>query len=504
MVETYQEVLNQVRLCPEFDICQAVVAGGISEAREQLAKEIPFHLVVLDVKLPSTVGGSSEATTESGLDLLPQLSNRDSYPIPGLLILTGNQRYLIRSLFLNEQLSKTFYYSLIREKGTDKDIETYFREAIFAVQQYIDFGIHINADEDRTWPILSPRELDLIRRAGLTDHSFAGVDLRWSHAELKNLGDFDDWTKVLMGHYWLKGSSAETRSFFFKLESVLLSSNSVSSAKQLENVLRHVQIKNILHSSKRSLTVTASASLSDGRPVSISEFLRQPNIIVRQSLSQIANDISDQLAEIGDLSDLPKYQADLLWDYHNLQSYDDYYVKLRGDSRFMPSAFVERLKSVNDYSWRKWKSLQHGDLHLGNIVIDTKGEKARALLIDSGAMGPGPAGKDLAYFEIALVLHLTSSSSSIFELSKQMYGGPASDAEGDDLAKNVLELLGLIRDHALKVTDEKTYKVLLLDQAMIQFGSLCYGSFGNKVRQPLDALNLYTMIAAWVEGVFID
>ena len=70
-------------------------------------------------------------------------------------------------------------------------------------------------------------------------------------------------------------------------------------------------------------------------------------------------------------------------------------------------------------------------------------------------------------------------------------------ASATDLAANTKTLLTHVRNRALQATDEATYRLLLLDQALIQLGSLAYGSFGNKISRPSEAVALYRVIAGW-------
>lgn len=497
VIGAYQFALLRLKSEDGFDLVDPIVAGGVDDAITKLETSSPFHVVVLDLKLPATAGGDPDAHGRSGLDLLDVIIGRDGYPIPVLLILTGQPTYIQSYGGLSETLQNGMYKGFVEQKGLDPI--NHFRKALEAAQQYVDFGIRIVDNEERPWPPVTTREEDLIRRFGLTNPTYAGVDLQWWSAERKDEGgDKPIWSKVLMGHFWLKDHDMETRSYFFKLEAREHGEASLNAIRMLEGALQHVQVPGQLFSGKRSLVMTAQATVSGNPPIALGQFLRRPSDKVGPQLESIANDIADQLEKLGTASDEPKAPSDVVWKFHELQieKYDAAYVSLQSADELLPSKLMAVLKASTEKPWIKWRSCQHGDLHLGNVSVDEYEGQARGFLIDAGSMESGPAGKDLAAFEIALVLHQTSSTDTVLEAVKGMFdGSQTATSMGGDLATNTVTLLQCVRKRAMQVTDEATYRLLLLDQALIQLGSLAYGSFGNKIVRPSDAVAIYRSIA---------
>ncbi|HWD41019.1 MAG TPA: hypothetical protein VG944_19380, partial [Fimbriimonas sp.] len=418
------------------------------------------------------------------------------YPVPVLLILTGQPKYIQSYSGLAERINTKLFRGYIEQKGLDP--REHFRVGLAAAQQYADFGLRISDRLDRAWPTITSREEDLLRRFGLENATNAGLDLEWWSAERK----IDDsgaqvWSKVLVGHFWLKDHDMESRPFFFKLESRSHGQASYKASKVLEGALQHIQLPGQVLSQDRSLMVTAQATLSGNPPLSLSEFLRRPSSEVELMLFDIANDVADQLDRLGTSSTEPKADRDLVWRFHEQQlaAYDEQHRQFTAEEDTLPSKVLAHVKLVAGTPWIPWRSCQHGDLHLGNVSIDIHGSRAFGFLIDAGAMEPGPAGKDLAAFEVALVLHQASSSDTVLTAVVGMFGAAQWSEASSNIESNTTTLLKQIRERAMKITDAKTYQLLLLDQAMIQFGSLVYGSFGNKIAQPKDAFELYRAIA---------
>jgi len=499
VIGAYKTAFELLKTEEGFDLVDPIVAGGVEDAIAKLSTSSPFHVVILDLKLPERAGGDAETYAGSGLELVDAIVGRDNYPIPVLLILTGQPAYIQSFSGLGDRLHRGMYMGFVEQKGLDP--RDHFRKALEAAQQYVDFGVRIADVNERPWPPVTTREEDLIRRFGLANSTYAGVDLQWWSAERKDDGGENPiWSKVLMGHFWLKDHDMETRSYFFKLESREHGEASFSAVRVLEGALQHVQVPGQLFSESRSLVVTAQATHSGKPPIALSQFLRRPSGEVGQQLEGIANDIADQLEKLGTASDEPKAPHEVVWKYHEVQieRYDASYLRFQNADDFLPSKLLIRLRASSDKPWIKWRSCQHGDLHLGNVSIDVFGGQAHGFLIDAGSMEPGPAAKDLAAFEIALVLHQTSSTDTVLEAIQGMFGGTdTSGTTSNDLSVNTLNLLQHVRRRALQATDEATYRLLLLDQALIQLGSLSYGSFGNKIARPTDAVALYRAIAGW-------
>lgn len=500
VVRAYEAALTSLGEDEGFDIVAPTVAGGVTEAMEQLASNTPIHVVVLDLKLPERAGADAEEYTGSGLNLLDAIVARENYPVPVLLILTGQPNYIQNFSGLSDRLQRSLYCGLVVSKGLDSS--AHLRRALESAQRYVDFGVRICDEHERPWPPLTPREEDLIRRFGLKNPTYAGVDLQWWSAERKDNGEGrPSWSKVLTGRFWLREHAMETRPFFFKLEPRDHGEASYAASRVLEGALQHIQVLGQVSSDSRSLLVTAQATHSGNPPIALAQLLRRPAGETSGQLARVADDIADQLDQLGGASQEPRAPHEMFWRFHEAQlsKYDTVYFRFCSEDDLCPSKLLARLKSSGETAWRKWRSCQHGDLHLGNVSIDEHEGQARGFLIDAGSMEPGPAGKDLAALEIALVLHQTSSRDTVVEAVQGMYGrAPSALSAADDLATNTVSLLQHIRRRALQATDESTYRLLLLDQALIQLGALAYGSFGNKIASPEDAVALYRSIGSWL------
>lgn len=194
------------------------------------------------------------------------------------------------------------------------------------------------------------------------------------------------------------------------------------------------------------------------------------------------------------------FRRELLWPHHRPQaaSYDRVYRQFSSDEQWLPSKVLEEIAVMGAQRWVSWRACQHGDLHLGNISLDESAGSVQAFLIDSGWMEPDACGKDLASLELALVLHQHVSESSIAAKVHHLFGGPVNEEPlENDALRNTAALLVLLRERALKETDLPVYSLLLLDQALMQLGSLVHGVTANKIASPVDAVELYRLIAAW-------
>lgn len=502
VIRGYQLGFKLLKAQEDFDLVAPFVAGGYDEAVEALGRQSPIHLVVLDLKLPKQVGGDPDAFSGSGLDLIQTIAEREAFPVPALLILTGEPKYIQSYSGLSDVLRDSFFYAAVAQKSADPTND--FRAALEAAQAYVDFGACITDPEELTWPTLTLREDDLLRRFGLSSETYACADLRWWSAERKDRGSESlSWSKVLWGHFWMREQEAQSRNFFFKFESRENGDRSYTAAKRLESTLQHVQVMGHFVSSSRSLIVTAQAT--HGPPVSLSKLLRRPTDQVVPHLVRIADDIASQLAQLGAASKEPKAPRELLWPHHRPQisSYDRVYRQFSSDEEWLPSKVLDEVEAMSAQQWVSWRTCQHGDLHLGNISLDESADSIRAYLIDPGWMEPDACGKDLASLELALVLHQDLTESSIAAKVLHLFGGPRNEEPFDnDPLRNTTSLMALLRERALQETDLAVYSLLLLDQALMQLGSLVHGVTANKIIRPLDAAEIYRSIAEWCLGQF--
>ncbi len=308
MVKTYSDAITILR--DDFDVEKPVIAGGYDQAVSQISRSFPFHLVILDIKLPQTAGGDADAFGGSGLELIESLEARHDYPIPALLLLTGEPKRIHTYSGLSDRLAKGFFYRRVEHKG--RDVVEVIREALEAAQRYMDFGISVVDARQTPRPPLSPREFDLLRRFGLNDKNYAGLELRWWTSEQKGPNP-DDWAKVLVGRFLMRGHDLKSRPFFFKLESKVNGLGSSKGSTILGALTDHAQPMGHLECDHRSLLVTGQATGPDrGDPFSLSDFLAKPPSEVLRHLDRVAKDIAEGV-RFGDPYPEPHPAKDLFW-----------------------------------------------------------------------------------------------------------------------------------------------------------------------------------------------
>jgi hypothetical protein len=117
-------------------------------------------------------------------------------------------------------------------------------------------------------------------------------------------------------------------------------------------------------------------------------------------------------------------------------------------------------------------------------------------------------GRDLAALEVSLALHEDHGGATEELLDSdaavRLFDGTAP--RGDEALpgalapgiKNTLALISAVRQEALAEAKEEIYAVLLMDQALIQLGGLAFDSTQNRIRRPLEAGRLVTLLAAWL------
>src|SRR6266566_6250657 len=73
-----------------FRPAKPLFAFSYEQALQFLEGSKIFHLVILDLRLPQRQGMPELGDQELGLELLTRCSNRDSYPIPAMLVISGH------------------------------------------------------------------------------------------------------------------------------------------------------------------------------------------------------------------------------------------------------------------------------------------------------------------------------------------------------------------------------------------------------------------------------
>jgi CheY-like chemotaxis protein len=505
VVETYKHYFQKF-----FDqglpVAPVMIAQSFKDAQTELSRERIIHVVILDLRLPEDAGGTSDEASARGLELVSQISVRERYPVPVLLIVTGDVRRARPLEQLRLQLEERFSYGRIVGKGIDlaADIKTGLEAAL----EYCDIGIHIAGGPAEMYPLISAREEDLLRRCTLQEDDAIGLDLRWWAADRRDCSDNDssDWVKVLQGRFLLLGDAGVSRPRFFKFESIENGERSRAGAIRLAQKLNHIQVIRSLRGSHRHLLVTDKAGPSNSEPLALSAFLAGPEASVRPSLRQVATDIADQLSELGDTTVEEVATRDLLWPFHNSERLMGGCKEndLNGDG---PVELLCRLQEVDIRHWCNIRT-RHGDLHIHNVSLDQDAGDVRSYLIDPGGMRRGPAARDFASLEVSLLLHQryeTTTAGSLVSACQDLFDGASLDGPDTPIAlsdhhKNTRALVQELRLHALQQckSPTPTYAILLLDEVLIQLGGLAFGTSQNKIYCQADAMELFRYLRAWL------
>lgn len=510
MIESYRHFFEKFAR-DGHDVAMPSFAGGYQNAVVWLELPRPYHLVILDLKLPEYAGEDAEGGSARGLELVEKIATREDYPVPVLLIITGEPKRISNLSSLSGQLQDRFFHGQVITKGLSLE-EEIFRHGLVKAWQYNDFGIRLVDGQEEPRPPLTPREEDLIRRSGLSNETNKGVDLAWWSAERKDRGtgwETPQWVKVLQGRCVLDGEDGMSRHRFFKLESVENGERAYKSALRMQNKLPHIRVLGFHKSSTRGLLVTEKAGLSDEPPISLNTFLQMDTGVVLPAVPRLAHDIAEQLRRCDQPQREPRLIPELLWDHHTPESLDTAWGKFCGDvmgEDISPSVMWGMIHSLEERVWVDMRACQHGDLHLGNVSLDfNDGVAPQAFIFDAGSMSRTVCGRDLARLEVSLLLHQKyQGGASLVSACSSHYDGCAAEADGEAPTgllphhHNTREMIKALRCEALTELEGRIYCLLLLDEILIQLGSLAFGTSQNKITRAYDAVELYRLLAGWV------
>lgn len=490
-----------------LQVAPIIIAQSFKDAQIELSRERIIHVVILDLRLPEDAGGTSEEVSARGLELVRQISARERYPVPVLLIVTGDLRRAKPLEELQHQLEECFSYGRIIEKNLDLALD--IRKGLDAVLEYCDMGIHITGGPAEMYPLISPREEDLLRRCVIQEDDAIGLDLRWWAADRRDFGGGEslDWVKVLQGRFLLWGDAGVSRPRFFKFESIENGKRSRAGAIRLGQKLNHIQVIRSLRDSHRHLLVTDKAGPSNGEPLALSAFLVGSEASVRPCVRRMATDIADQLNELGDATVEELSTGDLLWSSHSSERL----LAACKESDLNGNGPVELLRLLQETNLKHWCSIRtrHGDLHIHNVSLDQYAGEVRAYLIDPGSMSRGLAARDFASLEVSLVLHqrYETSGGTLVRGCQDLFDGssPSGLSSPDMLSdhqRNTRALVQELRVHALALcrTPTPTYAILLLDEVLIQLGGLAFGTSQNKIYCQADVMELLRYLKVWVQS----
>src|SRR5437879_4714440 len=290
------------------------------EALKHLESSRIFHVVILDLHLPDRPRMPQAEGIDLGLDLLVRCSERDRFPIPCLLVISGHVGSTEQAR-MQDTLRQGFHYGRLLAKGDYGLLETEIRRACEEAIRYCSVGIHLRDGGYEQYPTITPREEDLLRRSVLQQNGTVGLDVNWWSAnrtptafESSNAADANTWTKVLMGRYLLKRGEGASRPTFFKLLPGSDARFVIESARQVERRLSHIKLGSIVASKNTALIVTEKVGAQEGRPESLEAFLRSAT---PEQAADVAAQIAAQVRQLGDSLPASRMTKTILWPAHD-------------------------------------------------------------------------------------------------------------------------------------------------------------------------------------------
>jgi CheY-like chemotaxis protein len=148
-------------------------AFSYEEALAYLDSSKIFHVVILDLRLPEKPKLPSIDGVELGLNLLSRCLDRDPYPIPALLVISGHIGTTEQAR-MQETLRQGFHYGRQFAKGEYGHLEDEIRRACREALRYCSVGVHLRDAEEEQYPTITPREEDLLRRSVLQQQGGIG------------------------------------------------------------------------------------------------------------------------------------------------------------------------------------------------------------------------------------------------------------------------------------------------------------------------------------------
>jgi len=483
------------------------------QALEHLESSKIFHIIILDLHLPDKPRMPQAEGIQLGLDLLSRCAERDRFPIPCLLVISGHVGSTEQAR-MQDMLHDSFHYGRLLAKGDYSLLETEIRKACEEAIRYGSTGIHLRDGGYEQYPTITPREEDLLRRSVLLQHGTVGLDLNWWSAKRfptallnSHAAGVNTWTKVLMGRYLLKRGEGASRPKFFKLLPGSDAHYVIESARQVEHKLSHIKLTSTVTSRSTALIVTEKVGAQEGRPESLEAFLRRASA---EEASDVARQITEQVRQLGDLLPASRLLKTVLWSAHDSKVLSEQWKSWGKDAQHQmgsdedPIELYEELANSDEKRRLNEQSLVHGDLHISNVALDTDHGKPVAYIFDPGVISRNVAGRDLAVLEVSVILHQDLSAETLSQVCAVLY--PSSDDQAsfvgtdqvmDLLGRNTVEFVRTLRKHSEASNDLTIYALMVFDSALIQAGSLAFGSTGNRIQDARSAIYLLAVVARW-------
>src|SRR6266849_41866 len=158
--DAYREIFDTLRgEQGDLPFCAAppCFAFSYEEAIACLDGSKIFHVVILDLRLPERRKLPTFDGVDLGLDLLTRCVDRDRYPIPALLVISGHIGSTEQAR-MQEILRNGFYYGRQLVKGDLGLLEGEIRLACTNAVRYCSVGIHLRDAGQELYPTITPRE----------------------------------------------------------------------------------------------------------------------------------------------------------------------------------------------------------------------------------------------------------------------------------------------------------------------------------------------------------
>ncbi len=508
----FKTISAEFRASVPFGIMHPCYAFSYDAAVKHLDSSKIFQVTILDLRLPEAQGLPEVQDQDLGLALLEKCIDRDRFPIPALLVISGHVGSTDQ-VRIQDMLRDNFFYGKLLQKGDYGFLENEIRRACREALRYAGVGLLLRDAGLEQYPTLSPREEDLLRRSVLQQNGGIGADLNWWSAtrspQASARSTSNPWTKVLMGRYLLDDGGGASRPKFFKLLAGPDSRSAIDSARKIEQKLTHIKITSSVVSRSTGLIVTEKVGAQDARPKPLGEVFRN---IDNTSAFDIAGQVVGQVQQLGELLDDSKPLKSLLWPAHDEQNLKDQWQSVQSRlSGMLPAAdpialYIDLHKTDAKVRLRE-RSVVHGDLHMSNVALDSAPKGHEAYIFDAGVIRRSTAGRDLAVLEVSVLLHhhidldtLKAICSLIYDPAKPLDVNTAASL-ADSLAQNVVEFIRGLREGVKSWNRPEVYALLVFDFALIQLGGLMFGSSGNKVADTR-AIGMVTAFAAeWYRAI---
>ncbi len=490
-------------------------AFSYQEAAACLESSKIFHVVVLDLRLPEKPKLPTVEGVELGIKLLNQCIERDSYPIPCLLVISGHIGSTEQAR-LQDAVRQGFHYGRVLVKGDYSLLEAEIRRACEEALRYCSVGVHVRDAGQEQFPTISPREEDLLRRSALQQSGVIGLDLTWWSAKRFNAtsrtlnGSTNPWTKVLMGRCLLDGGRGASRPKFFKLMDGSDARNVIDSARYVEQKLSHIKLTCSITTKSYALIVTEKVGAQDARPVSLETIFTRPNT---GEARRVALQIATQVQQLGDLLSESKPLRELLWTGHDIelvtQQWNRFAPQVRQGLLYEvdPVSLFSDLLACEEKKRIAERSLVHGDLHMSNVALDLGPNGAQAYIFDAGVVKRTVAGRDIAAIEVSVLLHQRIEHEAFAQICLILYGTAIPRMEDVaveplvGIAKEIVEFIQALREGADEWNDFEIYALMVFDFVLIQVAGLAFGSYGNRIIDQESAAYLMAVVGEWYRHV---